>query len=311
MGEHMANSLKLTSFTHLPFETEQGCLTMSNWILQWDYTQLWVKASTSEQEGFITSEKKQALLDCLQFSSVRRIWLDPQLTETDIMLWANRSALYQKQVGLSVPTHSHLPAQSCSRSWLLKRLCDRLAAALIMISLMPFLIAIAVGMRLTSPGPLFFRQWRVGEQGRLFRVMKFRTMIPDAERYHHQVMGQQQGLHKREDDPRITAMGRWMRKWSIDELPQLINVVRGEMSLVGPRPWAIYDAIRIPEVYQHRLNALPGITGAWQVSARSNLVDLEAVTLLDLNYLADWSLGYDLKILLLTIPRVLSRSGAH
>lgn len=166
-------------------------------------------------------------------------------------------------------------------------------------------------MQVYSPGPIFFQQWRVGERGKLFRVLKFRTMMVDAEKLHHQVMGNQKGLHKREDDPRVTPLGRWLRKYSLDELPQLINVLRGEMSLVGPRPWALYDAVRISPEGQKRLRALPGITGVWQVEARSNLLELEAVNRCDLEYLRTWSLWGDLKILLLTLPKVLSGFGAY
>jgi lipopolysaccharide/colanic/teichoic acid biosynthesis glycosyltransferase len=151
----------------------------------------------------------------------------------------------------------------------------------------------------------------VGERGKLFQVLKFRTMIVGADAIHHQVMGNQSGLHKRADDPRITSLGRWMRRFSIDELPQLFNVLRGEMSLVGPRPWALYDAIRITPELRHRLKALPGLTGAWQVESRSKMLDLNAVNRRDVIYLKSWSLRQDLLFLLLTIPKVLSGSGAY
>jgi len=136
-------------------------------------------------------------------------------------------------------------------------------------------------------------------------------MTIDAEEQHHQVMGDQSGLHKLVADPRTTSIGKWLRKYSLDELPQLFNVLRGEMSLVGPRPWALYDALRIDEAGKTRLNALPGITGAWQVETRSQLLDLNAVNKCDLEYLGSWSLIKDLKILLLTIPKVISGSGAY
>jgi lipopolysaccharide/colanic/teichoic acid biosynthesis glycosyltransferase len=135
-------------------------------------------------------------------------------------------------------------------------------------------------------------------------------MVTGAELYHHQVMGHQAGLHKCENDPRVTPIGRWMRKYSLDELPQLFNVLRGEMSLVGPRPWALYDAVRLSPAVRQRLNALPGITGIWQVTGRSHLRDLDAVNRVDLRYMGNWSLRQDFKILLLTVPKVLSGFGA-
>jgi lipopolysaccharide/colanic/teichoic acid biosynthesis glycosyltransferase len=136
-------------------------------------------------------------------------------------------------------------------------------------------------------------------------------MVVDAEKLHHQVMGDLPGLHKREDDPRVTRLGRWMRQYSLDELPQLINVLRGEVSLVGPRPWALYDAVRISPEGQRRLNARPGITGLWQVKARAHLLDIEAVNHWDLEYLSTWTLWQDLKLLVMTVPKVLSGSGAY
>ena len=136
-------------------------------------------------------------------------------------------------------------------------------------------------------------------------------MQVDAEARHHEVMGKQVGLHKLKNDPRITRVGYWLRQLSLDELPQLFNVLKGEMSLVGPRPWALYDAIRIESRLQRRLNVLPGITGPWQVSTRSNELDLYAVTCRDLAYLQQWNLLKDFRILLMTIPKVLFRNGAY
>ncbi len=305
----MTSILDADAFVHLPLESEQGHLSLADWYLRWFQGHLNVDHVRVE-EPVESREKKQALVGCLPFSAIQSIRLDPALSEFDLGLWADASHRYHKHVYLRIPPLAKSPETSY-RSWLFKRLLDRVAAASLLLILGPFLGLIALLLQIKSPGPLFFQQWRVGAKGHLFRIIKFRTMIPNAELYHHQVMGEQQGLHKREDDPRITPIGRWMRKWSVDELPQLINVFRGEMSLVGPRPWAIYDAIRIPWSLQQRLNALPGITGPWQVKTRSSLLDLEAVTAIDLDYLEHWSLTEDLKILLQTIPKVLSGSGAH
>ena len=189
---------------------------------------------------------------------------------------------------------------------------DLSIASLLLVLLSPVLLTIAALIKASTPGPILFRQWRVGQRGKLFRVLKFRTMTVNAEQHHHQVMAGQShtNLHKREDDPRITPLGKRLRKYSLDELPQLFNVLLGEMSLVGPRPWALYDAVRIRPEMLERLNALPGITGAWQVQARSHLLDIDMVNDLDLEYLRNWSLTEDLKILLRTVPKVLSGFGA-
>ncbi|GAB4235172.1 MAG: hypothetical protein Kow00121_62800 [Elainellaceae cyanobacterium] len=142
-------------------------------------------------------------------------------------------------------------------------------------------------------------------------MIKFRSMINGAEKLHHQVIVEQNGLYQGKSDPRITRVGYWMRKYSLDKLPQLFNVLRGEMSLVGPRPWSLCDVLRISRNQQIRLNALPGITGVWQIKGRSHCLDLEAATQLDLEYLRYWSVWKDFKILLLTIPKVVSGFGAY
>jgi lipopolysaccharide/colanic/teichoic acid biosynthesis glycosyltransferase len=193
----------------------------------------------------------------------------------------------------------------------MKRALDFLAAAILLLLFSPILLVLMVSIPMDSPGPIFFQQWRVGERGKLFRIIKFRTMTVGADDLHHQVMAKQSGLHKLENDPRVTPFGYWMRRCSLDELPQLINVLRGEMSLVGPRPWALYDALQIECQGRQRLNALPGITGAWQVGARSNLRNVSQVNAIDLNYLRHWSIQQDFKILLRTIPKVVAGTGAY
>ena len=236
--------------------------------------------------------------------------VDPEVGEQTLKHFADICHKSGKLLCLHLPYAHELPQNNKAIAWSLKRVADWMAALVILICLSPVMLVIAAIVALTSDGPIFFYQWRVGEQGRLFRIIKFRTMISDAEKLHSAVMSGQTGLHKCEIDPRVTPVGRWMRKYSLDELPQLFNVLRGEMSLVGPRPWALYDALRISGHGKRRLNSLPGVTGAWQVSARSTMLDLDDVTDCDLRYLRNWTLWSDLKILLMTIPKVLSGFGA-
>ncbi|AFZ32167.1 Undecaprenyl-phosphate galactose phosphotransferase [Gloeocapsa sp. PCC 7428] len=257
-----------------------------------------------------TSEIRQYIVESLEGSAVKKVCLNPQIGEAQLGLWADAAAQARKPVFLRIPVMEALYQHDNSFPWLCKRLADFSAAALLLMLLSPLLLVLMLLVRLYSPGPIFFQQWRVGQSGQLFRIFKFRTMVADAEMQHHQVMKNQQGLHKLKHDPRITPIGRWMRKLSLDELPQLINVLRGEMSLVGPRPWALYDALRLSPDGQKRLNALPGITGEWQVRARSHLLELDVVNEIDLEYLRNWSLYRDLKIILLTIPRVIFGVGA-
>ncbi|MFB9332932.1 sugar transferase [Actinoplanes octamycinicus] len=196
--------------------------------------------------------------------------------------------------------------------WLVKNLLDRVAAGLGLLLISPILGIIALGIRLSDPGPVFFRQTRVGHDGRTFKVWKFRTMYVDAEERKATLeeLNESDGmLFKMKHDPRIFAFGQKLRATSLDELPQLINVLKGEMSLVGPRPLPADDGDYLGDV-RRRLLVRPGITGLWQVSGRSDLSWDEAVRL-DLYYVDNWSLTYDLSILWRTIWVVLKRKGAY
>lgn len=195
---------------------------------------------------------------------------------------------------------------------LAKNLLDRAAAGLGLLVLSPLFVAIALAIRISDPGPVFFRQPRVGHEGRTFRVWKFRTMYVDAEDRLAGLVDQNETdgmLFKIKEDPRVFPVGRFLRASSLDELPQLINVLKGEMSLVGPRPLPADDGDFLGDV-RRRLLVRPGMTGLWQVSGRSDLSWDEAVRL-DLYYVDNWSLAYDLSILWRTIGVVLARKGAY
>ncbi|MCI4063288.1 sugar transferase [Micromonospora sp. R77] len=195
---------------------------------------------------------------------------------------------------------------------LVKNLMDRVAAGLGLLLLAPLFLAIAIAIRISDPGPVFFRQPRVGHEGRTFRVWKFRTMYVDAEERLAGLVDQNETdgmLFKMKEDPRVFPVGRFLRASSLDELPQLINVLWGEMSLVGPRPLPADDGDFLGDV-RRRLLVRPGMTGLWQVSGRSDLSWDEAVRL-DLYYVDNWSLAYDLSILWRTVGVVLARKGAY
>ncbi|RMG69856.1 MAG: sugar transferase [Chloroflexi bacterium] len=172
---------------------------------------------------------------------------------------------------------------------------------------------IAIAIRIEGPGPIFYTAKRVGENGKEFMMVKFRSMIPDADKYRQQLV-QTHELDPRHpkipDDPRITRVGRFIRRASMDELPNLINVLRGQMSLVGPRP-PTPDEVELYEPWhKQRLQIMPGITGLWQISGRSD-VPFDEMCLLDIYYIENWSIRLDIQILLLTVPRVLLRQGAY
>jgi exopolysaccharide biosynthesis polyprenyl glycosylphosphotransferase len=196
---------------------------------------------------------------------------------------------------------------------LLKGALDRFLAGAALIVLSPALAAIALAIRANDHGPVFFRQQRVGKNGETFWLWKFRTMVVDAEerRAHLAKLNEAAGvLFKMRRDPRVTKVGAWLRRWSLDELPQLINVVIGEMSLVGPRPALPQETARYGDDMQRRLKVPPGITGLWQVSGRSDLPWDEAVRL-DLRYVENWSVALDLQILWKTCAAVVRGSGAY
>jgi exopolysaccharide biosynthesis polyprenyl glycosylphosphotransferase len=194
-----------------------------------------------------------------------------------------------------------------------KRVFDLAVSSFGVLVTLPLWTAIALAIKLTSPGPVLYRQQRVGQRGAPFTMLKFRTMRVGAESMLEDLrrLNEATGpLFKLRDDPRVTSVGRWLRKWSLDELPQLLNVLRGNMSLVGPRP-PLPEEVREYEDWQFdRLEVPPGITGLWQVSGRSELSFDEYVRL-DLFYIENWSLAYDLFILAKTIPMILARKGAY
>ncbi|HEU0016468.1 MAG TPA: sugar transferase [Longimicrobium sp.] len=195
----------------------------------------------------------------------------------------------------------------------IKRAIDIVGALAGLLLLSPLLIGIAIAVTATSPGPVLFAQERYGLNKRRFRMLKFRTMVPDAEKLQVELEGMNEAIgpiFKIKDDPRVTPVGRWLRKTSLDELPQLINVLMGQMSLVGPRPMAVRDVKLFDQAwFMRRFSAPPGMTGLWQVSGRSNLGFDDWVTL-DLKYIDEWSLGMDLRILSKTVPVVLRGVGA-
>lgn len=198
-------------------------------------------------------------------------------------------------------------------SVLAKSVFDRVSAALGLLLLSPLLLTVAVMIRLCSHGPAIFCQERMGRDGRRFTMYKFRTMVPDAERQLDGLRSRDEGagpMFKLRDDPRITRLGRVLRRTSIDELPQLINVVKGEMSLVGPRPALPAETAQYNEWMSRRLHVLPGLTGLWQVSGRSALSWEDSVRV-DLQYVNTWNLRLDAVILLRTVRAVLARDGAH
>ena len=196
---------------------------------------------------------------------------------------------------------------------MLKRAVDIMTASVISLTLAPLWFAIALAIKLDSQGPVYFAQVRLGKDGRPFRALKFRSMYTDAEAQLAKLMEHNEAsgpIFKMRNDPRITRVGRFLRRTSLDELPQLWNVLKGEMSLVGPRPPIPAEVEKYQEWHKKRLKVQPGMTGMWQVRGRSEL-PFDEMVLLDLYYIENWSLGLDFQILLRTLPAVLSGRGAY
>jgi exopolysaccharide biosynthesis polyprenyl glycosylphosphotransferase len=207
--------------------------------------------------------------------------------------------------------NGHKPFRASSR--LLKRAIDIGLIVLFSPVLIALVLLIALAIRLESPGPIFYNQRRVGENGREFNILKFRTMIPNAEELHAQLVeahGQDPRHPKIKDDPRVTRVGRFLRTTSLDELPNIINILRGQMSLVGPRAPTPDEVKLYQPWHMQRLNITPGLTGLWQVSGRSD-VPFEEMCLLDIYYIENWSVRLDAQILMMTVPRVLLGHGAY
>lgn len=197
----------------------------------------------------------------------------------------------------------------------IKRLIDYLGAAVLLVVLFPVFLVIAAVVRLGSPGPALYRQRRAGLNGRPFDMLKFRSMVPDADRRRAtlEARNEMKGpVFKVSDDPRVTRAGRFLRRHALDELPQLWNVLRGEMSLVGPRPLPVEEVHRFDDdAHRRRLSVLPGLTCHWQVRGRNEIDDFEEWVRLDLDYIDHWSLWLDCRILLATIPAVLLGRGGR
>lgn len=249
--------------------------------------------------------------------ALRRMGWELERTGTELFVTAG--LLDVARTRAAVVTPGNLPLVHVRRSELtgvrrlVKDVAERLATLVGLILLAPLMLAIAIAVRLDSPGPAFYRQTRVGRDGEAFTMVKFRTMHVGADQLLAELADHNEAdavLFKMRSDPRVTRIGGVLRTWSLDELPQLFNVLLGQMSLVGPRPPLPAEAMLYESDVNRRFAVKPGVTGLWQVSGRSDLTWEESVRL-DLRYVDNWSLSSDLRILLRTVRAVLRRDGAY
>ncbi|WP_102222579.1 sugar transferase [Acidimangrovimonas sediminis] len=219
--------------------------------------------------------------------------------------------------GVSAPIRALFPAIRDPRDPVLKRVVDRFAAVVLIVFFLPFLVTVALALKLTEGGPILFAHERVGLHGRRFRCLKFRTMVPDAEARLQALLDadpvarrEWEATRKLTDDPRISCLGHLLRRTSLDELPQLFNVLRGDMSLVGPRPVTIGESRFYGRYFADYQSARPGVTGLWQVMGRSDTSYQRRVAM-DVTYVRNISFGRDVAILWRTAHVVLARKGAR
>jgi exopolysaccharide biosynthesis polyprenyl glycosylphosphotransferase len=215
--------------------------------------------------------------------------------------------------GQGVPLFELRQPVFAGTDWVLKRAFDLAVGGVVIVAGLPLWLLIALAIKLSSQGPVFYRDRRIGLGEREFGMLKFRTMVADAaERQQELERANEVGgaLFKIRDDPRVTRVGRALRRFSIDEIPQVLNVLAGEMSLVGPRPLPVRDYLLLEDWHRRRYRVLPGMTGLWQISGRSSL-SFDDLVRLDSYYLEHWSVWLDITILAKTIPAVLSRRGAY
>ena len=226
----------------------------------------------------------------------------------EMLTW--RSRLEELQ---GIPLLHVAPAELSQTAKMIKRAMDLVVSATMLLILSPVMIASAIAIKATSPGPVFFRQQRSGRGGAPFAIFKFRTMYVNAEEMRSSLLAENEMddvLFKMKEDPRITKVGKFLRKTSLDELPQFLNVLKGDMSLVGPRPFILSESAQIEGWATRRFDVPPGITGLWQVSGRSELT-YDDLRHLDTVYVTSWSLWWDLRILAQTPGSVLKQRGAY
>ncbi|SOE00375.1 sugar transferase [Blastococcus haudaquaticus] len=260
-----------------------------------------------------------AVLPCpeLDGPALRRLGWDLEKTRAELLLAPAITEIVGTRVRIrpvcGLPLmHMERPELTGHRR-LTKELFDKTAAGLGVLFLLPVLLGIALAVKVTSAGPVFFRQERVGRDGRTFPMLKFRSMVPGADRMVEELSDDSDGngvLFKKRDDPRITRVGKLLRRYSLDELPQLLNVIRGDMSLVGPRPPLPTEVEKYGFDMHRRFLVKPGLTGLWQVSGRSDLSWDDSVRI-DVRYVENWSLTFDFMILWKTVGAVIRGSGAY
>lgn len=253
--------------------------------LKWKSKKLMVQPGKSDQMATLDSLVDQDwFIQCLQHSLIKLIKLDLDLSPEELEFWADCGMKAGKKVYVSIPNSQNLPQRKNNLYWLIKRFMDYVVAGGLLCFLIPVLLILAVIVYLQSQPTIFVYQWHISERGRIYQSMRFRT---------------------KSNDEQWLWGGQWIHESKLDRLSKLFDVLRGDISLVGSCPWKLKDASHIDRHLRYSLNAMPGLTGAWQLESHLELLDRKFLNYLNLNYLLNWSLWNDLKFLFLTIPRFL------
>lgn len=245
---------------------------------------------------------------CLEMGVTVRVVLDVSYSHRML-----RSNSYVSSVG-TFPLITYHTIALNSYEQAIKRILDIMLSVFATVVLSPVMLVTAIAIKFDSEGPVIFKQKRVGQNGRTFNMYKFRSMCVDAEARKEELLQKNEMdgfMFKIKDDPRVTKVGKFIRKTSIDELPQLFNVIKGDMSLVGTRPPTVDEVSKYERGQWRRISIKPGVTGLWQISGRNSITDFDEVVELDLRYIDNWSLSADIAILIKTVGVLLTRKGAY
>ncbi len=309
---------KVEEIDHVPVMADAASLIA--WARQSAVDEIFVVADSNDRQDVLTDLKALTQMGIPVYLSI------PSVEKMQHFLAVEEDMGYTPRVDHSltylrdsdgqndIPLAAFEPPRQLLRWMIAKRALDIVGGLIGSTVTLILTIPIGILIRRESPGPVFFAQERVGKNGRKFRMYKFRSMVADAEKQKAALMAQNEmdgPMFKMKDDPRITKVGRFLRKTSLDEFPQFFNVLKGDMSLVGTRPPTVAEFEQYSNYHKRRLSMKPGITGLWQVSGRSDITDFEEVVRLDCSYIDNWSFGKDLKILWKTVSAVLSRRGSE
>jgi lipopolysaccharide/colanic/teichoic acid biosynthesis glycosyltransferase len=255
------------------------------YFLRWKSKKLIVQPSKSDQMATLDSLVSQDwLIQCLQNSLVKLIKLDLDLSPKELEFWADCGMKAGKKVYVRLPTSRSLPQKKNHLCWLIKRFMDYLVTGFLLFFLSPIIVLLSIIVYLQSQPTIFVYQWHISERGKIFQSMRFRT---------------------KSDDDQWLWGGQWIHEFKLDRLSKLLNVLRGDISLVGSCPWKLKDASHLDRHLRYSLNAIPGITGAWQVESHLESLDRRLLNYIDVNYVLNWSLWNDFKFLFLTLPHFL------